>query len=87
MHELNPGQAQRKREERHVARKTSSEEFRRDPAEVHHTIPNTTLVGITADLGIMDSIPSGWVRAAGAAVDHAPDAAHHYHRHRRRRRL
>jgi|SRR3954447_13148974 transposase len=51
---LNPGRAWRKREDQTVARKTYSEEFRRDAVELYRTTPGATVVGIAADLGIMD---------------------------------
>ncbi len=54
MDTLSPGRAWRKREDQTVARKTYSEEFRRDAVELYRTTPGATVVGIAADLGIMD---------------------------------
>lgn len=55
-----------------MARKTYSEEFRRDAVELYRTSPNATVVGIAADLGIMDSTLSGWLREAGVAIHPRP---------------
>ena len=68
MDTLNPGLAWRKREDQTVARKTYSEEFRRDAVELYRTTPGATVVGIAADLGIMDSTLSGWLKAAGVPL-------------------
>jgi transposase len=65
---LNPGLAWRKREDRTVARKTYSEEFRRDAVELYRSTPGATVVGIAADLGIMDTTLSAWLKAAGVAL-------------------
>jgi transposase-like protein len=48
-----------------VARKTYSEEFRRDAVELYRSTPGATVVGIAADLGIMDTTLSAWLKAAG----------------------
>jgi transposase len=56
-----------------MARKTYSEEFRRDAVELYRSTPGATGVGIAADLGIMDSMLSAWLKAAGVAVrGHGP---------------
>ena len=68
MDTLNPGLAWRKREDLIMARKTYSEEFRRDAVELYRSTPGATVVGIAADLGIMDSTLSAWLKAAGVAV-------------------
>lgn len=60
--------AWRKREDQTVARKTYSEEFRRDAVELYRTTPGATVVGIAGDLGIMDSTLSAWLKAAGVEV-------------------
>jgi transposase len=65
---LNPGLAWRKREDQTVARKTYSEEFRRDAVELYRSTPGATVVGIAADWGIMDTTLSGWLRAAGVPL-------------------
>jgi transposase len=65
---LNPGRPWRKREDQTVARKTYSEEFRRDAVELYRSTPGATVVGIAADLGIMDSTLSAWLKAAGVPV-------------------
>ena len=51
-----------------MARKTYSEEFRRDAVELYRSSPGATVVGIAGDLGIMDSTLSAWLKAAGVAV-------------------
>ena len=51
-----------------MARKTYSEEFRRDAVELYRTTPGATVVGIAADLGIMDGTLSAWLKAAGVEV-------------------
>ena len=61
MDTLNPGLAWRKRGDQDVARKTYSEEFRRDAVELYRSTPGATVVGIAGDLGIMDSTLSGWL--------------------------
>ena len=60
--------AWRKREDQTVARKTYSEEFRRDAVELYRSTPGATVVGIAADLGIMDTTLSGWLKAAGVPL-------------------
>ena len=72
MDTLNPGRAWRKREDQTVARKTYSEEFRRDAVELYRSTPGATVVGIAADLGIMDGTLSAWLRAAGVEVHRRP---------------
>src|SRR3954454_2281562 len=64
---LNPGRAWRKREDQTVARKTYSEEFRRDAVELYRTTPGATVVGIAGDLGIMDGTLPAW-RCTGVLV-------------------
>ncbi len=51
-----------------MARKTYSAEFRRDAVELYRTTPAATVAGIAADLGIMDSTLSGWIKAAGVPI-------------------
>jgi transposase len=68
MDTLNPGSAWRKREDQTVARKTYSEEFRRDAVELYRATPGATVVGIAADLGIMDTTLSSWLKAAGVPL-------------------
>ena len=51
-----------------MARKTYSEEFRRDAVELYRSTPGATVVGIAADLGIMDTTLSGWLKAAGVPL-------------------
>ena len=72
MDTLNPGRAWRKREDQTVARKTYSEEFRRDAVELYRTTPGATVVGIAADLGIMDGTLSAWLKAAGVPLHPRP---------------
>ncbi len=51
-----------------MARKTYSEEFRRDAVELYRSTPGATVVGIAGDLGIMDTTLSGWLKAAGVPL-------------------
>ncbi len=51
-----------------MARKTYSAEFRRDAVELYRTAATATVAGIAADLGIMDSTLSAWIKAAGVPV-------------------
>ena len=56
-----------------MARKTYSDEFRRDAVELYRSTPGATVVGIAGDLGIMDSTLSAWLKAAGVEVrGHVP---------------
>jgi transposase len=73
MDTLNSGLAWRKRGDQTVARKTYSEEFRRDAVELYRSTPGaTTVVGIAGDLRIMDTTLSAWLKAAGAPVRSRP---------------
>jgi transposase len=58
-----------------VARKTYSEEFRRDAVELYRSTPGATVVGIAADLGIMDTTLSAWLKAAGVALHSRPSGS------------
>ncbi len=51
-----------------MARKTYSEEFRRDAVELHRSTSGATVAGIAADPGIMDSTLSAGLKAAGVPV-------------------
>ena len=55
-----------------MARKTYSEEFRRDAVELYRSTPGATVVGIAADLGIMDGTLSAWLKAAGVELHRRP---------------
>ena len=55
-----------------MARKTYSEEFRRAAVELYRSTPGATLVGIAADLGIMEATLSGWLKAAGVPLHSRP---------------
>jgi transposase len=48
-----------------MARKTHSAEFRRDAVELYRTTGSATVAKIAADLGIMDTTLSGWIRPQG----------------------
>ena len=87
MDTLNPGLAWRKREDRTVARKTYSEEFRRDAVELYRSTPGATVVGIAADLGIMDTTLSAWLKAPGWRCTPGPLAASPARRPMVRRRI
>jgi transposase len=65
---LNPGSAWRKRDDQTVARRTYSEEFRRDAVELYRSTLGATVVGIAGDLGIMDTTLSAWLKAAGVPL-------------------
>jgi transposase len=51
-----------------MARKTYSEEFRRDAVDLYATTAGASVKQIAADLGITDATLSAWLRAAGVAV-------------------
>ncbi len=55
-----------------MARKTYSEEFRRQAVELYETTPGTTLRGIAKDLGIQDRMLSAWVKALGTGATTDP---------------
>jgi transposase len=65
---LNPGRAWRKRDDQVVVRKVYSEEFRRDAVELYRTTEGSTVASIAADLGIVDTTLSGWLKAAGVPI-------------------
>ena len=60
-----------------MARKTYSEEFRRDAVELYRVTNGVTISKIASDLGIMDGTLSAWVKAAGVPIRgrHSPPAA------------
>lgn len=49
-------------------RKVYSEEFRRDAVELYRTTEGATVASIAADLGIVDTTLSSWLKAAGVPV-------------------
>jgi transposase len=51
-----------------MARKTYSEEFRRQAVELYETTPGATLRGIARDLGIQGGTLSDWVKRLGKGV-------------------
>jgi transposase len=51
-----------------MARKTYSEEFRRDAVALYRDTPGATVVGIAADLGISYPTLTGWLKTAGVTV-------------------
>lgn len=51
-----------------MARKTYSEEFRRDAVELYRVTEGATISKIAGDLGITDATLSAWIKAAGVAV-------------------
>lgn len=51
-----------------MARKTYSEEFRRDAVDLYATTDGATVKQIADDLGITDATLSAWLKAAGVAV-------------------
>src|SRR5919202_1370210 len=75
MDTLNPGSAWTKRDDRLVVRKVYSEEFRRDAVELYRTTEGSTVASIAADLGIMDTTLSSWLKAAGVPIRDWPGSA------------
>src|SRR5690349_6352567 len=57
-----------------MARKTYSEEFRRQAVALYESTPGATFKGIAADLGISRGALAGWVRMLGTEP-HAQDTA------------
>lgn len=51
-----------------MARKTYSEEFRRDAVALYRDTPGATVAGIAADLGISHPTLTGWLKTAGITV-------------------
>ncbi len=51
-----------------MARKTYSEEFRRDAVELYRVTEGATITKIAGDLGITDATLSAWIKAAGVTV-------------------
>lgn len=51
-----------------MARKTYSEEFRRNAVELYRVTEGATISKIAGDLGITDATLSAWIKAAGVTV-------------------
>ncbi len=51
-----------------MARRTFSDEFRRDAVELYLSTPGATVSGIASDLGITGPTLGVWLRAAGVEV-------------------
>ena len=51
-----------------MARKTYSEEFRRDAVDLYASTEGATVKQIATDLGITDATLSTWLKTAGVAV-------------------
>jgi len=60
---LNPATAGEARRSTIMARKTYSEEFRRQAVELYRSTPGATLRGIATDLGITRGTLAAWVAA------------------------
>ena len=58
-----------------MARKSYSEEFRRQAVDLYESTPGATLRGIAADLGIVRGTLSEWVRAHGTGRETAADGS------------
>src|SRR4051794_30229667 len=58
-----------------MARKTYSEEFRRQAVELYESTPGATFRGIAADLGITRNTLKDWVTTRGRASTAGPTAA------------
>ena len=56
-----------------MARKSYSEEFRRQAVDLYESTPGATLRGIAADLGIVRGTLSEWVRSHGTGRKTAAD--------------
>jgi transposase len=64
---LNPATAGEARGSTIMARKTYSEEFRRQAVELYESTPGATFRGIAADLGITRNTLKDWVTTRGRA--------------------
>jgi transposase len=58
-----------------MARKSYSEEFRRQAVDLYESTPGATLRGIAADLGVVRGTLSEWVRAHGTGKKTAADGS------------
>jgi transposase len=58
-----------------MARKSYSEQFRRQAVDLYESTPGATLRAIAADLGIVRGILSEWVRAHGTGRKTAADGS------------
>ena len=58
-----------------MARKSYSEEFRRQAVDLYESTPGATLRGIAADLGIVRGTLSEWVRTHGTGRKTAADGS------------
>jgi transposase len=58
-----------------MARKSYSEEFRRQAVDLYESTPGATLRGIADDLGIVRGTLSEWVRAHGTGRKTAADGS------------
>ena len=58
-----------------MARKSYSEEFRRQAVDLYESTPGATLHGIAADLGIVRGTLSEWVRTHGTGRKTAADGS------------
>ena len=58
-----------------MARKSYSEEFRRQAVDLYESTPGATLRGIAEDLGIVRGTLSEWVRAHGTGRKTAADGS------------
>jgi transposase len=53
-----------------MARKSYSEEFKRDAVALYRDTEGATLTAIAADLGITDATLSSWCKVAGVPIRH-----------------
>lgn len=58
-----------------MARKSYSDEFRRQAVDLYESTPGATLKGIAADLGVTRGALAEWVRALGSGTTTTPAAA------------
>lgn len=58
-----------------MAKKTYSEEFRRDAVALYRDTPGATVAGIAADLGVSHGALTGWLKADGVRIGNRPAPA------------
>ncbi len=51
-----------------MARKSYSDEFRRDAVELYRVTEGATIARIASDLGVTDATLASWIRAAGVPI-------------------
>jgi transposase len=69
---LNPASAGGSEKIHFMARKSYTDEFRRQAVDLYESTPGATLKGIAGDLGISRGTLSDWVKAFGTGSTAAP---------------